>query len=590
MTKLKRAKLSKQILPPSWPSDNIVPLDHAHLVLQVKHHTNREDVLTAVNVYRALYHGVPPANSIGQSIMHKERLPLVQNIYEWLTEVNNQNGSTAKTYFGLLVHFFRFCDANECKAELTESTISAYAQYIRAIVCAKPESVSTPRQMATTFSIFLAWVGHEDLAMLLPRVVRKNAIVSKTSAYSDAEQIGVVRDLFRVFNLLASRLKTGGPTTCPFDQPVMSWDVAPTNRTAWYNKLTATAFFLIASFVGDNRTSLRKLRRSDVAGREFHFDKTINLYRLTTTKGRQGGQRNSWDLGFTQRGRDFFKAYIHCLDLLGLPENAYLFPCFIHGQYRGALCDYDLQRYTDWFTARCPHGVRPLIGRFRQSKADGLMADTNSIAIVAEGLNNLKTTTAKHYMNGNPHNNRNRLGSAAEALELTARGATIEEAREVVEAKYGKPLRMMEIAARGGPEPIPTKVGTRCKEPFGEKAQRLKRELVKGGLLTEHESIACFKFLDCFECEYRALVAEVDDIWCMLSFSESLQEALQRPTINHYLPVAKVRDVIVKTQAMLANVEHDYPDVYAAAVNKLNYQAHPLWSDEYSVSDLYEIW
>lgn len=53
----------------------------------------------------ALYHGVPPANSIGQSIMHKERLPLVQNIYEWLTEVNNQNGSTAKTYFGLLVHF-----------------------------------------------------------------------------------------------------------------------------------------------------------------------------------------------------------------------------------------------------------------------------------------------------------------------------------------------------------------------------------------------------------------------------------------------------------------------------------------------------
>lgn len=591
MAKVKRATLSKPMLSPVGPPHRVVQFDYTHLTLNVKHCNKREGRVKPIYVYRALYDGVPSVHYIGDNVViHKERLPLLQHIHEWLTEVSNRNGNTAHAYFNSLVLFFRFCDAIERKAELTELTVSAYAQHIRNMVCAQPRSVSVYRNAATILAVFLVWAGHDDLAILLPQVARKNGYVSKTLAYSDAEQIGVARDLFRVFNVLASRLKTGEPTTCPFDQSIAYWDVAPMNRTLWYNKLTATALFLTANFVGDNRTPLRQLRRCDVAGRVFHFDKSINLYRLITTKGRQGEQENSWDLGFTQRGREFFEAYLHCLDLLDLPEDAYLFPHFIHGEYLGALCDADIQGYTQWFIDHCPHGVKPLIGRFRQSKSDGLMADTNSISIVAEGLNNLQTTVARHYMNGNPHNNRNRLGSAAEAMELTARGATLEEARNAVEAKYGKPLRVMEIVARGELEPMQTKVGTRCKEPFGEKAQRLKRELVNGGLLAENESVACFKFLDCFECEYRALVAEVDDIWCMLSFHESLQEALQRPTINHYLPVAKVHDVIDKIQVMLADVDRDYPDVYAKAVDKLNNQAHPLWGDEDSVADLYNIW
>lgn len=590
MAKLQRAKLSKERLSSFRRSNSVTPLEYTHLVLHVKHYSNTEGVLKPIYVYRALYNSVPPVNSVGKTVMHKDRLPLVQNIYTWLVEISCLSGSTANYYFDSLSHFFRFCDANEYKAELINKTVSAYAQHIINLVRAKPESSEVFRGRANVFTVFLRWAGHDDLARLLPQVSRNRTHVGKTIAYTDDEQIGVTRDLFRVFNVLASRLKTGEPTTCPFDQPVAGWDVLNSNRTAWYNKLTATALFLTCNFVGDNSTPLRNLRRSDVAAREFYFDKTINLYRLVTTKGRQNGQKNEWDLGFTQRGRDFFRAYLCCLDLFDLPDDAYLFPYFIHGKYKGNINQDILKAYSHWFIARCQHGVRPIIGRFRQSKSSGLMADTNSVAIVAEGLNNLKTTVARHYLNGNPHNNRNRLGSAAEALELTARGATVEEARNVVEAKYGRPLRVMEIVTRGEHAPTQTKIGTRCMEPFGEKAQRLKWELVKGGLLGEDESVPCFKFLECFGCSFRALVAEVDDLWCMMSFRESLLEALQRPTINHHLPVDKVRDVIAQTQAILADVERDYPDVYAGAVDKFNHQAHPLWDDEDSLSDLFYIW
>ncbi|AIN24318.1 MULTISPECIES: hypothetical protein [Enterobacteriaceae] len=561
------------------------------LILSVAHHACKDNACRPIYVFRLLYDGVPRASYINNAKKHNERLPLVLLIYEWLAaRVHILSGSTIFTDFNMVIFFFRYCDTTLRMAELTESTVSSYAQHISNQVNNNAKSHACIRGMSDRFSAFLSWAGYEALANLMPKVARHNVMEKKTQAYSDEEQIGVSRDLFRVFNVLASRLKKGQPITCPFDQPKTNWDISSYNSTLWFNKLTITALFLTANFTGDNNSPLRKLRRRDVTEREFHFDKTINLYRLVSKKDRQGGQENTWDMGFTRRGKNFFSVYLNCLEYFNLPEEAYLFPRFDNGQYDGFVFSADITSYINWFMARAPHQVRPVIGRFRQSKSDGLMADTNSIATVAEGLNNLKGTAARHYMNGNPHNNRNRLGSAAEALELTARGASINEARKVVEAKYGRPLRAMEIIAKGDAEPAPTKMGSRCRQPFGDKAQSLKRELVASGLLAQDESIACFKFLDCFGCEFQALVAEVDDIWCMLSFRESLTESLQRPAINHHLPVTRINDVMGKIQIMLAEVERDYPDVYAKAIGKLNVQAHPLWDDENSVADLYDIW
>ncbi|MCY1700926.1 hypothetical protein OVA10_23165 [Lelliottia sp. SL45] len=565
--------------------------DYSDLILTVEHHATRESVCKPIYVFRLLYDGVPPFKSINKVKIHVSRLPLINKIYQWLVaSIKKLSGSTVYYDFNMVVFFFRFCDATMRPVELTESTVSAYAQHLKMQVNLNYRSHNYYRGMSDRFAAFLIWAGYDELADLMPKIVRHNIMSSNTLAYSDDEQTGVSRDLFRVFNVLVSRLKNGEPKTCPFEQPATNWDSSPTNSTRWLNKLSVTALFLTANFTGDNNTPLRYLRRSDIAERRFYFDKTINLFRLISSKGRQGGRANVWDMGFTRRGRDFFSTYLSCLAHLNLPQDAYLFPRFVNGQYDGNIYSADLISYVNWFIARCTHQVRPVISRFRQSKSDGLMADTNSIAMVAEGLNNLNSTAARHYMNGNPHNNRNRLGSAAEALELTMRGASIDEARKAVEAKYGKPLRVQDIIDKGEPEPASTKSGIRCRQPFGKYAKELKRELVSSGLLDQSESVACFKFLDCFGCEFQALVAEVDDIWCMLSFRESLSEAFLRPAINHHLPITRIHDVMSKIHIMLTEVAQDYPKVYAEAVSKFNNHAHPLWDDENSAADFYEIW
>ena len=589
MAQLRRASLSSEQNKKIVNHYAVKPINAEGMILEVPHYGARHGGNKKIYVNRLLYRGVPNAKKLGSMEPITSRYGLVTKVFEWISHVANENGATADNYFNYIVPFFRYCDDKEKDAQISRHCVESYGNEIRQQNATSELSSGTLHLRITSLSLFLTWLGEESLIEFIPSISQKNTHCRKTAAYSEDEQIGVVRDLFRVFNTLASRLKTGVPTDCPFDQPSRGWDSCTSNKTAWYNKLSISAYYLTASFVGDNTTPLMEIKHKDVVGREYRFDKTTNLYRLKTTKGRQDDQENLWDLGFTKRGRDFFEAYLKCVKLWGLNDDAYLFPAFLHGSYIGPISQPLISNFFRWFEPKCPHGIKPVVSRFRQSKSDGLMSDTNSIAMVSEGLNNLKSTVEKSYLNGNPQENKNRIGSAAEAIVMTAKGSTIAESKASVEKKYGNPLRVVDITNQGEPEPYQTKVGSRCKNPFSEKAEKLKKQLVKNGLVAEHESVACFKFLDCFECDEMALVAEVDDIWCMLSFRESLVEAMQRPSVNQ-LPNNKVSSVLHKIELMLGDIKADYPSICSDAEDKFNKEAHPIWDDDDAIFDLYTVW
>ncbi|MEL7387537.1 MAG: hypothetical protein AAGJ33_07550 [Pseudomonadota bacterium] len=589
MAKLRRASLSSEQNEKIVNHCVVKPINAESMILEVPHYNARHGGDKKIYVNRLIYRGVPTAKQVESMEPIASRYGLVAKVFEWLSHVANESGATADNYFNNLAPFFRHCDIQGIEAQISRNCVESYGNELRQQNLTSELSSGTLRLRITSLSLFLTWLGEESLIELMPSISQTNTKCRKAASYSDDEQVGVVRDLFRVFNTLASRLKTGTPTDCPFDQPSRGWDSSTSNKSAWYNKLSISAYYLTASFVGDNTTPLMKIKLEDVVGREYRFDKATNLYRLKTTKGRQDDQENLWDLGFTKRGRDFFEAYLKCVELWNLNDDAYLFPAFLHGSYIGPISQPLISNFFRWFEPRCPHGIKPVVSRFRQSKSDGLMSDTNSIAMVSEGLNNLKSTVEKSYLNGNPQENKNRIGSAAEAIVLTAKGATIAESKDSMEKKYGKPLRVVDITNQGEPEPYKTKVGSRCKNPFSEKAEKLKRQLVKNGLVAEHESVACFKFLDCFECDDMALVAEVDDVWCMLSFRESLVEAMQRPSVNQ-LPNDKVSSVLYKIDLMLGDIKADYPKIYRDAEDKFDEEAHPIWDDEDAIFDLYTVW
>ncbi|ADN75789.1 hypothetical protein Fbal_1585 [Ferrimonas balearica DSM 9799] len=607
MREPRRATLNEPLAPPSGPNggqENVLPHDPLSLVIEVNLKASDSIKVNKLHVYRLAYRGVPKLEANGkgnkefnpvEAEFMAERYPLVVTIFQWLSEVAQKNGNTAYGFFNCITPLIRFWDEKGIKAELSKLPFKAYAEWVRKTILNEPNRKGRLKTINSVINLFLNWAGQEDLAKLVPKITKPSA--PTTVSYTDEEMRGVRIDLFRVFNVLSSRLIKCEPTDCPFDQPDGNgwWAVNPNgNETAWLTKWVCSAYLITASYTGDNTTPLMKLRMSDIENREYSFDKTINLYRLTTAKGRQGGKENVWEVGFTKTGREFFESYLKLIQRFEIPEDGYVFPNIINGQYHGQLSSNILDKFCRWFTRRSHHGVRPVVRRFRISKSDGLIAATGSISLVAEGLNNLTSTIEKHYASGNPHANNNSLGSAAEAQVLTAKGASMEEAREKVKAKYGKPMRVKDITETGEQEPTRTTVGSRCKQPFGEKAKALKAEMLRGGMLREEEKdaeMACFKFLDCFECDFQALVAEVDDIWCMLSFQESLIEALQRPTVNHFeIPVGKIQDVIKATQKMLRDVQQEYPQIFAEAMAKFDNETHPMWDDEDALLDIYGIW
>ena len=97
----------------------------------------------------------------------------------------------------------------------------------------------------------------------------------------------------------------------------------------------------------------------------------------------------------------------------------------------------------------------------------------------------------------------------------------------------------------------------------------------------------CTDFLGCFECSYHRLVSEVEDIWLMLSFNDTLQEMKAYPAINS-LPTDKFYKLFNTIESILKDFKEVAPDNYTQALEVHSNGPHPLYSDGYSLMDLLE--
>lgn len=107
--------------------------------------------------------------------------------------------------------------------------------------------------------------------------------------------------------------------------------------------------------------------------------------------------------------------------------------------------------------------------------------------------------------------------------------------------------------------------------------------------MTETNSGFCVDFLSCFSCEYHALIAEVDDIWLILSFKDTVIESLDRPSFNS-APTEKFNNVLTAVNYALSRLEEKAPDNFKLAVLKNNNSPHPLYNEDSSIDDLIEVY
>lgn len=364
---------------------------------------------------------------------------------------------------------------------------------------------------------------------------------------------------------------------------------AVSTENSTYNHFSRLAAMLGFCFTGQNTTPLLKLRFSDV---RFTEESRGKVY-FDMTKARAKHLSFDTSLGFHKKTQEFFHDWLEISKTLQKESGTdWVFPYFMRsGEIKGCVEAAKTSPHSPINNLTKKLGlayVNPSI--LRQTKIDTLMKVTQDIYLVSVSANNDVKTISASYSHGNESDHQNGLAASNEALhDFVKNGTDILKAAS--EAKYNHAdvlsdydYNRLRKEERGGDRQTP--LGVRCQNTTKGAANSIKKNLEKMGLKQPTEK-TCTDFLGCFECDYHRLVSDIEDIWLMLSFNDTLQQMKEYPAINS-LPTDKFHKLCNTIESILRRFKAVSPDNYIDALKKHSESPHPLYSDGYSLLDLLE--
>ena len=541
------------------------------------------------------------ASSSVENLIDMERWSFVLEMYKTISNLDRTPRSKINIFNGLVV-LMQTCDKNSIDNYLSRRSIELFVnelngRYIKGI---KGKTLQGVQNAIKIIVRELSLFSEKEISQIFFQFPNDHTSVPP---YTDEEVKVIVKNLYQIFSCYRKHFLAGSvPENFPlYDERKLNVASTPmgmvqgawrkkvssgNNKDTWKMDMVRTAYYLMCFFTGINRSPLLNLRIADVKDSEF-VETSRGKYQVTTTKGRQKGRHNLDEVGFTKRSKDFFESWVTMVKILDPSEEAYIFPRVINGKCKrqdGASIYHGL---NDSFEKL---GLPRLSNqRFRATKASILLRATDSIFSTAEGLNNNPATVAKHYSDGNPVQSKMALAAVLDIRERTAQGESLSDAKDNSVFSYRDPIRKSAYPKTTANIPTLSPSGIRCTAPFGEKAKALKNSLIDAKLASDHDSVACHKFLECFGCENHAIIAEIEDVWLMLSFRDILLGVMSRPSINS-IPGDILVKVAATVESILSRLQDEFIDVYNSAMKRYMDAPHPLWSSEADFELLREVW
>ncbi|MCG9611683.1 hypothetical protein L1D41_18775 [Vibrio harveyi] len=574
---------------------------------------------TTSHFIQLLYKGAPNYSKRGKKIGGVDYVPVggrevfVRDVYRLLKTDFNR---TKRRYFEHLKLYLRWMDNNHLEPingdYFAPELYAAYMDYHQ-------EKCNQGMQKLATWSIAKAMVSFflkaNNRSVEAKQLISIKGTKKQTVPHKGIDVVGEFKPLVRRF-IAAFRefrkhfLEGTKPSIHPlwseelFNQQAEKngWSVKKRNQIKGrfkhavarensarnhFSRLTAMLAFC---FTGQNTAPLLNLRFSDI---RFTAKSNGKVY-FDMTKARANYLGFDTSLGFHKKTQEFLHQWLKIS--MSLQKNSgteWVFPYFrTSGDIQGAI-DADQTKphesinvYTK--TLGLVH-VTP--SKLRQTKIDTLMKVTEDIWLVSMSANNSIEVLAANYSDGNESDHRTSLAANADALyDFSRNGADPHEAANKSKFNHAnvlsdydyKRLRKEETA-----NDTQTPLGVRCKDSSQGVAARIKKNLENMGVKQPEKEQRCTDFLGCFECSYHRLVSEVEDIWLMLSFNDTLQEMKAYPAINS-LPTDKFYKLCNTIESILKDFKEVAPDNYTQALEMHSNGPHPLYSDGYSLMDLLE--
>ncbi|MFL9799685.1 hypothetical protein AB6C80_010890 [Vibrio cyclitrophicus] len=367
-----------------------------------------------------------------------------------------------------------------------------------------------------------------------------------------------------------------------------SFKRAVRDQNSTRNHFSQLSAILAFCFTGQNTTPILNLRFSDV---RFTQESCGKIY-FDMTKARAKHLGFDTSLGFHKKTQEFFHYWVEISKALQKHSGTdWVFPYFMaSGDIKSFVeADKAPQRSINKFTKKLGLAhITPSI--LRQTKIDTLMKVTEDIYLVSTSANNDIKTIQASYAHGNESDHKRSLAASNEALyDVVKNGTNPHEAASQAKYSYADVLSDYDYKRLRKEErenDVQTPLGVRCKNATKGAANTVKKNLEKMGIKQPEEK-KCTDFLGCFECEFHRLVSEVEDIWLMMSFNDTLQQMKDYPAINS-LPTDRFHKLCNTIQSILTRFKAVSSDNYIQAQEMHNEAPHPLYSDGYSLMDLLE--
>ena len=600
------------------PSKSIIKRPSEVITLRIENMTIKTKGGSTLHFKRLKYKACPRINTVTLdfdpevALIDMHRDSFIRECYQLLASSVTQ---TTSNHFSALVSYLKWSDETE---QVVPESGYMDSMLVRAYMDWCMQQHKLGKLTTARFSNrkgFISWMlrqtNRKDEASRLPIIkgVKENT-TPHPSLDLETEFKPTIKALFRAYKAFLTHFDEGTvPQRHPlYDEALVESEAVTrdlkgkglgVHRAAFKTVLTKShpnkhftdcAMMLTYMFTGMNTAPLAQMKISDVKFREVQGGKYI----FDSEKGRAAHQEQDNALGFSRYAKQFIEGWIDISKRMANgDEGAYLFP-FVRPD--GSTISYSETSVST------QHSINKLLSRMgltritpsilRKTKSDTLYRVTESVYLVAISNNNSIATTSRAYIHGTKKEHQNNLSAAMSAKHAMVKGKNVTAAAEEAKFNHGDILDDYEYQrlrmGKDRTHEARTPTGARCNDSRQGAASFINKALKKAGVNADDSEVACTDFLSCFGCQHHSFVTDVDDIWLMLSFKETLQQLQQTPSVNS-MPDRKYTDLYNDVESVLQGFKTKNRENYDQALEKLKDAPHPLYSTVYSLNDLLEI-
>jgi len=533
---------------------------------------------------RFRYKGVPKVFELHRGTL----LNRDQQVIKWYQAFKadtEYSDTTIHSLFRVLTKYVKACDSIPVNPESKEGINTFETILVHSVRIGTKSSNSAKGELSSLRTI-MKMMGHPvDKWFSKFKLFRSQ--INPTQAYSDKELKALIKILRSLYFQLSRQIQ---------ENPQLHIQASTVNSSAVFDfnnikievnaaitKCYCAAYFLLAYYTWGNASSIRDMnipKASQKKGKDGKwFIQTVLKKRANKYVTVELGDNNTTDI--PKHALNFINDLISLTHTLFPETNRLLHQC-MRGKNK-SLSPTHIRSNMNWlintFDLTDDNGqqLRPEAKRFRATGASNYLALTGNSLETSMLLNNTPDVVRKHYSRGNESENKAQLQATANTLENAIKCGDINKARKQTLDQMNLEILPYEeftsrYAKQGNGQK--TTLGTGCKNPFDNNGDRFRRKAAINKDDASH--LACADLLNCFSCPNQVLVEEVDDIWCLLSFYEALEDAK-----DDHLNVAHFKSnfehVLTKIKHVLLSINLK---VRRQAEWKLNNVGrHPFWPD-----------